>query len=169
MIEDLLSFSRLSRQEIALSTIEMEALATTVFHELNTENELERINFTISHIPDALGDSAMIRQVWVNLISNAIKFTSHKSVRTIEIGYSIINDDCVYHIKDNGAGFDMNYIHKLFGVFQRLHTTKDFDGTGVGLAIVHRIINRHNGLVWAEAVVDQGATFYFTLSPKGVD
>jgi light-regulated signal transduction histidine kinase (bacteriophytochrome) len=105
----------------------------------------------------------MLRQVWANLISNAVKFTSHKPERIIEVGAKQGNEECVYYVKDNGAGFDMAYADKLFGVFQRLHTNKDFEGTGVGLAIVHRIVNRLGGRVWAEGKVNEGAIFYFTL------
>ena len=107
----------------------------------------------------------MIEQVWVNLISNAIKFTSEREVSKIEIGSLTFNDDgaITYYIKDNGAGFDMKYVDKLFGVFQRLHTNEEFEGTGVGLALVQRIVNRHGGKAWAEGRVDEGATIFFTL------
>ncbi len=105
----------------------------------------------------------MMKQVWVNLISNAIKYSQHKEISVIEIGSSSLGNETVYYIKDNGAGFDMQYAHKLFGVFQRLHRVTEFAGTGVGLAIVKRIVDRHGGRVWAEAKPDQGATFYFSI------
>jgi len=104
-----------------------------------------------------------MRQVWFNLISNAIKYTGHKDKAVIEIGSLKKDADTIYYVKDNGAGFDMQYYNKLFGVFQRLHSVKDFDGTGVGLAIVHRIISKHGGTIWAEAKPNDGATFYFSL------
>jgi light-regulated signal transduction histidine kinase (bacteriophytochrome) len=111
----------------------------------------------------AFGDSSMMRQIWVNLIGNAIKFSSKKPKRNIEIGYKIDGLENIYYVKDNGSGFDMAYSNKLFGVFQRLHSAKDFEGTGVGLAIVQLIVHRMKGRVWAEGKVDEGATFYFAL------
>jgi light-regulated signal transduction histidine kinase (bacteriophytochrome) len=119
----------------------------------------------IKELPDAYGDQAMIRQVVVNLLSNAIKFTAPQENARIEIGGGVEENETVYSIKDNGVGFDMQYVHKLFGVFQRLHTSKEFEGTGVGLAIIQRVISRHGGRVWAEGTANEGATFYFTL-PK---
>jgi light-regulated signal transduction histidine kinase (bacteriophytochrome) len=105
----------------------------------------------------------MIHQVLVNLLSNALKFTRVRDVAVIEMGYRLEGGNGIYYVKDNGAGFDMRYVDKLFGVFQRLHTTEEFEGTGIGLALVHRIITRHGGKVWAEGAVNQGACFYFTL------
>ena len=106
---------------------------------------------------------ALLKQILINLLSNAIKFTSKREVASIEAGCQCAGDQHIYFIKDNGIGFDMRYAHKLFGVFQRLHRAEEYEGTGVDLAIVQRIIHRHGGRIWAEAVVDQGATFYFTL------
>lgn len=165
LIDDLLEFSRLSRMEIMLSKINMQSLVSTVYEEFSSDGKEMKIDFQIGNLPDAKGDSAMMRQVWANLISNAIKFTSHNNKPIIEVGAQARNGEMIYYVKDNGAGFDMAYADKLFGVFQRLHATKDFEGTGVGLAIVHRIISRLGGHVWAEGKVNEGATFYFSL-PK---
>jgi len=163
LIDDLLSFSRLSRQEIKHAKIDMHSLANDVYCELATNSDKEKIKFQLQKIPMVYGDPAMMRQVWVNLISNSIKFSSQKKNRIIEIGNLTNNAEITYYVKDNGAGFDMAYANKLFGVFQRLHSTDDFEGTGVGLALVDRIIHRLNGRVWAEAKENEGATFYFTL------
>jgi light-regulated signal transduction histidine kinase (bacteriophytochrome) len=118
---------------------------------------------------DCEGDSSLIEQVLVNLISNAFKFTRKREDARIEIGCREDNGERVYFVKDNGAGFDMRYADKLFGVFQRLHTTTQFEGTGVGLSIVKRIVERHGGRIWAEAAIDQGAGFYFTLPPEAAE
>lgn len=165
LIDDLLSFSRVSRQEMQFGSVVMKALVKNVYDELTTEQEKQSISFILNDIPNAFGDLSMLRQVWVNLLSNAIKFTSLKSNRKIEIGYQTDNQKVTYYIKDNGAGFDMQYYQKLFGMFQRLHSIHEFPGTGVGLAIVQRVIKRMNGEVWAEGKVNEGAVFYFTL-PK---
>ena len=166
LIDDLLSFSRISRQEIKFTKIDMQLLSQSVYLELVPETDKCKIKLLLSPLPEAYGDPSMVRQVWVNLIGNAIKFTSQKSTRIIEIGYKTEDAETVYYVKDNGAGFDMAYSGKLFGMFQRLHSINDFDGTGVGLAIVQRIVNRLNGRVWAEGKVNEGATFYFTLAEK---
>jgi PAS domain S-box-containing protein len=166
LIDDLLSFSRISRQEIKFTRINMLVLSQSVYLELVPEADKCKIKFLQSPMPDAYGDPSMVRQVWVNLIGNALKFTSQKPYRRIEIGYKTEDGKVVYYVKDNGAGFDMAYSNKLFGMFQRLHSITDFEGTGVGLAIVQRIVNRLNGRVWAEGKVNEGATFYFTLAEK---
>ena len=166
LIDDLLAFSRLGRKEMRTSGIDMESLADSVFEELmNNENE-ERIDFRVGHLPLITGDTVMMRQVWVNLISNALKFTSAKERAVIEVGSIQGETETVYFVRDNGAGFDMEYAHKLFGVFQRLHSESEFEGTGVGLAIAQRVIHRHGGRVWAEGEVDKGAIFCFTLPKK---
>ncbi len=165
LIDDLLKFSRLSRHELNFSEINMYNLANEVYQQSSTDSDKEKIEFHLQDIPAAIGDTAMMRQVWVNLIGNAIKFTSHKSQRAIEIGSKIKDNENIYFVKDNGDGFNMEYSDKLFGVFQRLHAESDFEGTGVGLAIVQRVILRMNGRVWAEGKVGEGATFYFVL-PK---
>ena len=164
LIDDLLAFSRLGRLEIHMEKIDMHSMALSVFDELVSDTEKANIDFRLQDIPDSNGDPALIRQVLTNLISNAIKYTSKKQDRIIEISYSDIDGEVIYQVSDNGAGFDMAYYGKMFGVFQRLHTVKDFDGIGIGLAIVQRIVNRHKGRIWAEGVVGKGANFYFTLS-----
>jgi PAS domain S-box-containing protein len=161
LIDDLLAFSRLGRQEVHLSKINMNEMVDAVWNELTGKND--NIQFTLQPLPPAKGDPAMIKQVWTNLISNAVKFTSRSTERTIEIGCNVEGDETVYFVKDNGAGFDPAYAHNLFGVFKRLHSVKAFEGTGVGLAFVKQIIIRHKGRVWGEGKVGEGATFYFTL------
>lgn len=163
LIDDLLAFSRLGRQEINNSTVDMNEMVNSVYEELTSETEREKIDFRLQPIPAAFGDQAMLRQVWLNFISNALKFTSLKPERIIEVGHKSENDGTIYYIKDNGAGFNMEYSHKLFNVFQRLHSVSDFQGTGVGLALIQRIIHRHKGRVWADGKVNEGATFYFTI------
>ncbi len=163
LIDDLLSFSRLSRKEMQTAKVDMKALAFSVYGELTTKEQRERIDFSVGKLPQAAGDPALLHQVWVNLISNAIKFSSGKERAVIELGTKRIEDELIYYVRDNGAGFDIQYADKLFGVFQRLHSEDEFEGTGVGLAIVQRIVQRHGGRVWAEGDVDKGATFYFAL------
>jgi PAS domain S-box-containing protein len=163
LIDDLLSFSRLGRQEIRVSEIGMHEMANSVFNEIVPVADKDKIEFRLQNIPGAYGDPAMIRQVWANLISNAIKFTAQKKSRIIEIGSHTEDGTNEYFVKDNGVGFNMTYKNKLFGVFQRLHSSEEFEGTGVGLALVQRIIHRLNGAVWAEAKLNEGATFYFSL------
>jgi PAS domain S-box-containing protein len=166
LIDDLLAFSRLGRKEMYSSRIDMNALAASVFEELIKEENRERIDFELAKLPMARGDSSLIRQVWVNLLANAIKFTSKKERSVIEVGCKHTREESIYYVRDNGAGFDMEYGNKLFGVFQRLHTESEFSGTGVGLAIVQRIMRRHGGRVWAQGEVEKGATFYFALPRK---
>jgi len=163
LIDDLLAFSRLGSAEMNFDKIDMNTLIQKVYDEIVTENERALISFNIQNMPVVNGDIAMLKQVWINLISNAIKFTSHKTVRTIEIGYTSEPHQFIFYIRDNGAGFDMSYSAKLFGVFQRLHSTKEFEGTGIGLALVKQVINRHKGQIWAEGSPDKGATFFFSL------
>jgi PAS domain S-box-containing protein len=163
LIDELLSFSRLGRSEMRSSTIDMKALANSVYQELTTPETRDRVDFQIGEIGKAIGDIVLIRQVWMNLISNAIKFTAKREKPVIAITGREEGDRIIYCVKDNGAGFDMQYAGKLFGVFQRLHSDKQFEGTGVGLAIVQRVVNRHGGQVWAEGEVDKGGTFCFLL------
>ncbi len=167
LIDDLLAFSRLNRAQMYVTSMDMAALVTSVFQELTTPEDQARINFRLGPLAAAIGDPTMIRQVWINLLANAVKFSAKRQRAVIEVGSSQSDGETIYFIRDNGAGFDMLYIDKLFGVFQRLHSEREFEGTGVGLAIVQRIIHRHGGRVWAESVVDQGAVFYFTLPGKG--
>jgi signal transduction histidine kinase len=166
LIDDLLAFSRLSRKGVEKSDVDMTEMARSVAAQLRSAESERAVDLTISALPAGQGDGAMIRQVFVNLISNALKFTRHTAGAKIEIG-SQGEPAPVYYVRDNGAGFDMQYQNKLFGVFQRLHGPEEFEGTGVGLAVVQRIVHRHGGQVWAEAKVGAGATFYFTLSEHG--
>ena len=166
LIDDLLSFSRLGRQELVETDIALEALARTVFAELAAAAPGRKFEFAIGAMPPVRGDNAMIRQVLVNLFANAIKFTRTREKAAVEFGFRRDSRAGYYFVKDNGVGFDMRYVHKLFGVFQRLHSVTEFEGTGVGLALVSRIVTRHGGRVWAEGKVGEGATVCFTL-PKG--
>jgi signal transduction histidine kinase len=166
LIDELLLFSRLGRQEIRASGIDMGKLAKAVSEELKLAVPERKLKFTINTLIPGQGDQAMIRQVFVNLLSNAVKFTRPKERAVIEVDGRSEGNENVYTVKDNGVGFDMQYVDKLFGVFQRLHSSEEFEGTGVGLAIVQRIIHRHGGRVWAEGKVGEGASFYFTLPRK---
>jgi len=142
----------------------MNDLVNEVYEELqNQSGTANPARFVAHPLPEARADRSLIRQVWVNLLSNAVKYSSACAEPMIEIGGDINNKENIYYVKDNGAGFDMQYYDKLFSVFQRLHRPEDFPGTGVGLAIVNRVITRHGGRVWAEGKVNDGATFYFTL------
>lgn len=163
LIDDLLSFSRMGRAAIQPSTIDMATMARSIFYEITASEGRERIDFRVGTLPSIVGDPTLIRQVWMNLLSNAVKFSSMKDRAVIAVGAEKRGEEIVYCVRDNGAGFDMQYVNKLFGVFQRLHSSKEFEGTGVGLAIVQRIILRHGGRVWAEGEIGKGATFYFTL------
>ncbi|MBW8012549.1 MAG: PAS domain S-box protein [Chloroflexi bacterium] len=163
LIKDLLAFSRLSRQQFEKETIDTNELVQRVINELEPEWENRNIDFTVGDLPSCQADPGMLKQVYVNLIANAIKFTRNREPGKIEIGSSEIEDRRVYYVADNGIGFNMQYSGKLFEVFQRLHSTDEHEGTGVGLAIVRRIIQRHGGEIWGEAQVDKGATFFFTL------
>ena len=167
LIDDLLKFSSFSHAEIRPSQIDMKKLATSIFYELAMPESRERIDFRIGSLPRAKGDPIMIRQVWTNLISNAIKFSSGRERAIIEVNGERNGRESIYWVKDNGAGFDMQYAQKLFVPFQRLHSMREFEGTGVGLAIIQRIIRRHGGRVWAKGEIDNGAVFYFTLQQGG--
>ncbi|WP_308572372.1 ATP-binding protein [uncultured Methanobacterium sp.] len=167
LIDDILLLSRASRQEMKLNQLDMTALAKSVYPEFQNEVEGRNIKFTVGDLPQAYGDRAMIGQVFQNLIGNAIKFTRNRDPAIIEVGGKEQDKELVYYVKDNGAGFDMKYINKLFGLFQRLHSAEEFEGTGVGLSIVQRVIRRHGGRVWGEGSVDEGATIFFSL-PKDI-
>lgn len=162
LIDDLLAFSRLGRKAVTTSEINMAALVSTVKEEEMLDNS-NNVEFIINELIPAMGQQALIKQVWVNLISNAIKYSQNNPKTFIEIGSYEKDDLVIYSIKDNGAGFDMQYYEKLFGVFQRLHSQQEFEGTGIGLAIVQKIIQRHNGTVWAESKLNEGTCFYFSL------
>jgi signal transduction histidine kinase len=165
LIDDLLAFSRLGRKELVKINIPMQEMVETLCIDIKKENgnESRNIQFLVNRLQPARGDAFAIKQVWVNLISNAVKYSKLTEKTIIEIGSEIKGNEIIYYIKDNGAGFDMRYADKLFGVFQRLHTDEKFEGTGVGLAIVHRIISKHGGRVWAEGKVNEGAVFCFSL------
>jgi PAS domain S-box-containing protein len=163
LIDDLLNLSRIGRSSMSLSLVDMKKIVRTAYDELITQKEKDKIVFKIEKMDKANVDNILIKQVWINLLSNSIKYSSKKENPEISIGSYIRDNMIIYFIKDNGVGFDMTYKHKLFGVFQRLHTEKEFEGNGVGLAIVQRIINRHGGKVWADGEVGKGATFYFSL------
>jgi two-component system sensor kinase len=146
-----------------IGPVEMTALIRGVFQELTAGIPAERIAFRVSELPPCRGDAALLRHVWANLLGNALKYSSGRARAEIEVGGRQEAAECVYFVRDNGAGFDMKYVHKLFGPFQRLHSVREFEGTGVGLAIVQRIVRRHGGRVWAEGEVGAGATFGFAL------
>ena len=166
LIDDLLAFSRISRQALDSASINMTAMVQSVFEEQSAPNPQRIVQLELKPLPPARGDVAMMRVVWVNLLSNAVKFIARRERAVIEVASFPQDGQMVYSVKDNGVGFDMTYANKLFGVFQRLHTQNEFEGTGVGLALVQQIIQRHGGRVWAESQVNQGATFYFAL-PTG--
>jgi light-regulated signal transduction histidine kinase (bacteriophytochrome) len=163
LIDDLLNFSRLSRQPLDRAPVDMTGLAQRAAREVEAHCEGRRIEFRIEQLPDCDGDASLLRQVWINLLSNAAKYSRGRDVAHVEVGSVTTDGLTVYFVRDDGTGFDMRYAGKLFGVFQRLHRADEFEGTGVGLAIVHRVLQRHGGRIWAEAVVDQGATFSFTV------
>ncbi len=165
LIDGLLNFSRLSRQPLHKKLVQVYQMVQEVMEELRAQQKKRPISFHLAELPPCHGDPVLLKQVWSNLLSNALKFTQGEQETVIKIA-SLIDKtgEVVYFIQDNGAGFDMRYGDKLFGVFQRLHSTDEFEGAGVGLAIVQRIIQRHGGRIWAEAAVHQGATFYFTLA-----
>ncbi|MEE9910482.1 MAG: PAS domain S-box protein [Deltaproteobacteria bacterium] len=166
LIDDLLSFSRMGRLEINMSKLDMEGLVNDIRMELQVITPDRTIDFKMDELPPGWGDRTLIKQVLFNLLSNAVKYTKRKDRARIETGGCRDGNENIYYIKDNGVGFDMAYYDKLFGVFQRLHSAVDYEGTGVGLAIVQRIILRHHGRVWAEGNINEGATFYFSLPVK---
>ena len=166
LIDDLLTFSRLSRQPLKKESVEPTSLTRRVLSDLSAEQDGRQVEITVADLPTCQADPGLLKQVFVNLLSNALKYTRKCQVAHIEVGFKSYDGAIVYFVKDNGAGFDMRYVDKLFGVFQRLHRAEDYEGTGVGLAMVQRIIHRHGGRIWAEAEVDRGATFYFTLEGK---
>jgi light-regulated signal transduction histidine kinase (bacteriophytochrome) len=165
LIDDLLSFSRTGRAELKKSTFNMNHVIEDALAQIKPSFKDRKISWKISSLPDIHGDYIMLRLVWVNLLDNAVKYTKNKEKTIIQIACKEGKKEFEFSIKDNGVGFEMKYADKLFGVFQRLHSSAQFDGTGIGLANVKRIILRHGGRVWAEADIDKGATFYFSI-PK---
>jgi signal transduction histidine kinase len=166
LIDDLLSFSRMGRSEMRTTTVSLASLVAEVRQEVERDAADREIAWVVAPLPEVQADPALLRQVVTNLPSNAVKYTRQREVARIEIGAVESGTETTVFVRDNGVGFDPAYSHKLFGVFQRLHSAEEFEGTGIGLANVHRIIQRHGGKTWAEGQVGQGATFYFSL-PRG--
>jgi signal transduction histidine kinase len=166
LIDDLLNFSRIGKIVPHPKKIDMLPVVQEVVDGIRIAEQNEAAQIQILDLPKAYCDYSLTKQVWVNLISNAVKYSRNRVKPLITIGATTLNDTVTYYVKDNGVGFDMKYAGKLFGIFQRLHRNKDFEGTGVGLALVHRIITKHGGKIWAEAKPEEGATFYFTLSAQ---
>jgi PAS domain S-box-containing protein len=167
LIDDLLAFCRYGRRESTPSEINMTELAESVLEELRSESDNQKCNVEIEKLPNAVGDESMIKQVFANLLSNALKFSRKKENSVIHVGSRPSRQETVYYVQDTGIGFDMKYASNLFGVFQRMHSSEEYEGTGVGLAIVKKIIERHGGRIWAESSVNHGSTFYFSLPQWG--
>jgi len=163
LIDDLLTFSRSTQQEMNKTCLDMTEIIRETWGELSAINPGRQMSLEIKTMPSSFGDRALVRQVYGNLLANAVKFTRGKDPTVIEAGSLNSNDDIIYYVKDNGIGFDMKFHDKLFGVFHRLHSEEEYEGTGIGLALVQRIVNRHGGKVWAQSVAGSGATFYFSL------
>jgi len=163
LIEDLLAFFKMGKKELSKTTISMDVMVRDICKVMLDENPDRSIQFDVDKLPDAQADQVLMRQVIINLVSNAVKYTGKREKGIIKIGSYQADGKTVYYVKDNGAGFDMAYTNKLFGVFQRLHSQKEFDGNGIGLAISEKIISKHGGKLWAEAKLNEGATFYFSI------
>ncbi len=163
LIDNLLEFSRVGKQQVTMENVDMQNLVVSVINEIRQGDSSRQLSITLNKLHNIKGDKNMLAQVFINLISNAFKYTGKKENAKVSIGSYIQDRHCVYYVKDNGAGFDMRYYDKLFGVFQRLHSSSEFEGTGVGLAIIQKIVLKHSGKVWAEGSVDQGASFYISL------
>jgi PAS domain S-box-containing protein len=169
LIDDLLTFSKMARLEVVNEGIDMEYLAKKCIDDFLQNGKEVRYSVIINKMPSCRGDVSMLKQVWSNLLANAVKYSSKKEQPQIEIGAEESTDNITYYVRDNGTGFDMQYADKLFGVFQRLHRQDEFEGTGLGLALVKRIISKHGGEIWAEAALNKGATFYFSIPKKTKD
>ncbi len=165
LIDDLLSFSRVESASMTLTKIDMKNMVNDIYQEATSAEERKRIKFSIADLPQLEGDTNLMHQVWMNLISNAVKYSSQRKQAVISVTFQEEKNKIIYCIKDNGTGFNMKYVDKLFGVFERLHSEMEFKGTGIGLSLIQRIIHRHDGKVWAEGKLDKGASFYFSL-PK---
>lgn len=163
LIDDILTFSRLGRKVLMKVPVDMDNLIEGVIRDIRTHSPETRIKFIIAGLPNVSGDRSLLYQVWYNLISNAVKYSSKEDEPIVEIGGDERNGEAVYTVRDNGCGFDMQYADRLFGIFQRLHSSKEYEGTGIGLANVKRIVTRHGGRVWAESAIGRGATFTFTI------
>ncbi|MBE0596772.1 MAG: two-component system sensor histidine kinase/response regulator, partial [Desulfuromonadales bacterium] len=166
LIDDLLSFSRIGRAALTETTVDLQRIMTEARTVLEPETAGRAIDWVVGPLPQAWGDPTLLRTVMVNLLSNAIKFTRPRSPARIEVGSWEEGGEVIYFVRDNGAGFDMHFADKLFGVFQRLHQAREFEGAGIGLASVRRIILRHGGRTWGEGEVDKGATFFFSLPAR---
>jgi light-regulated signal transduction histidine kinase (bacteriophytochrome) len=169
LIDDLLAFARLSRKHMQAQAVDMSPLVQQAIEEVSSLEPTRALDFRVGNLPDTVGDAALLKQVWLNLISNAVKYSRPRDRAIVEVAAQVADGDVTYSVKDNGVGFDMKYQAKLFGVFQRLHAANEFEGTGVGLALVQRIIQRHHGRIWAESRPGEGATFSFTLPRKDKD
>ena len=165
LIDDLLHFSRTGRQEMHKTQIDMNLLVEDALEKIRPGTAVRTIKWKIQRLPGLNGDASLLKLVWINLLDNAVKYTKYRETAEISVEYKSEKDSYIFCVRDNGVGFDMKYAHKLFGVFQRLHNQTDFEGTGIGLANVQRIIHKHNGRVWAESEPDKGSAFYFSL-PK---
>jgi light-regulated signal transduction histidine kinase (bacteriophytochrome) len=163
LIDDLLVFSRIGRAEMHERKVDLGSLSDEVINELRVETQGRSVDWRRQGLPVVIGDPSLLRQVLVNLFSNAVKYTRPRDPAVIEIGFETSPSEYTIYVRDNGVGFDMAYVNKLFGVFHRLHRGDEFEGTGIGLANVQRIVRRHGGRTWAEGKVGEGATFYFSL------
>jgi len=168
LVDELLNLARIGRKEIRLQVAGLDPLVEQVVSDLKSELNGRKVDWKISSLPFADCDPTLVKQVFANLLSNAVKYTRPRNPAVIEVGSIQDNVNATIYVRDNGVGFSMKYADKLFGVFQRLHRAEDFEGTGIGLATVQRIIHKHGGRVWAEAELDKGATFYFTLGSRPI-
>jgi len=166
LIDALLEFSRFNRQELDKQAMDTSKLVHSALDELGFPWQGRQVEIRIGDLPVSSGDPVLLKQVWINLLSNALKYTNKREKAEIEIGSTKVNGTEAFFVRDNGTGFDMRYADKLFGVFERLHRMEDYEGTGIGLAMVQRIVKRHGGRVWADAAIDRGATFHFTLAKE---
>ncbi len=167
LIDEMLAFSKGSKVEMNRTHVHVDNLVHTLVREISEMEKKRKFKINIGDLPDCYADPALLKQVWTHLISNAIKYSGKREITKIDIGFNHGKKGITYFIKDNGVGFDMKYYHKLFNVFQRLHPVHEFEGSGIGLALVRKIIERHGGKIWAESEPDQGAVFYFTVPVKG--
>jgi len=163
LIDDLLSFSKLGKKELNKSNIDMQTMVNSIYHEITSAEQRKLIDLKIGNVEKCYGDPSLMRQVWSNLLSNAVKFTTKQEHPQISVASKKMTDKIIYYVHDNGAGFDKKYSEKLFKVFQRLHGSNEFEGTGVGLAIVQRIIQKHGGLVGADSNEETGTEFWFSI------